>query len=468
MKNFKKALSKALSAGLFSVLLLVRSADGMFSGISKYIPTFSRLAKPSSNSQTKTSNFAMPKNTSFSRNFSASRNLREHIVSKKDGFLEPAYFYLGNGTGYESGFKVAESILRQRQFPTALNNPSYNVKANETKEIQKDLDELLPGTKVMWIPDTLYELFLMVYKDRYEAKQFVYLHIQENPQNKHESLADYFVRLAELFLASRSIALGRLVDEAAVYSNRRNTIFSQREDIINIPLVLESIRVQTEAHLKNKIVFFRGGSAEADFHEQSCFDLGSKGHKADYCKQMAGIVNRDNLDHVKGQLQFTDGDTPVCRSFGATLLANIYGRSGHCVHDYAHRHNVDDGDAYAVLLPKKDFVGNKGLFYVNKDYNKSENFYGRGRDFHPREKAHIVDGSTKLSSGKFYDPNARVITHKSEEDVCKGYAKAKEMTLKNAVPLTPYTKQALIKAKHAYAEGLKLRKNKKIMSDPEL
>ncbi|RTL05856.1 hypothetical protein EKK58_06470 [Candidatus Dependentiae bacterium] len=67
---------------------------------------------------------------------------REHIISKKDGFLTVDYCSLGNGTGYEDGFLAAENnVLRDRQFSTGLDNPSYNLNANETKEIQKDMQK---------------------------------------------------------------------------------------------------------------------------------------------------------------------------------------------------------------------------------------------------------------------------------------------------------------------------------------
>jgi hypothetical protein len=421
----------------------------MFSGLSKSSKSVGKIRLNGPNMQGK---------PMILRPFSASNAGRAHLVFKKDGFLTDTYFGI-NHTVDEGEFDKAKKIVNNREFPTALNNPAYNAKANETKEIQKDLNVQLPGTKVMWIPDTLYELFLMIHRRRYEATEALDLYIKKHPKKQNESLADYFVRIAHLFIKVHLDDLNKFTNQFIAYSKKKG---------INILLILESIKAQTQAHHKNKILLFRGGSSEADFYEKSSFDLGFKDHKADYCKQMAGIVNRDNLDHVKGQLQFTDGNTPVCRSFGTTLLANIYGRSGHCVHDYAHRHNTDDGDVYVLPLSKKDFVGNKGLFYVNKEYDKYYNFRAIGRDFHAREKAHIIHGNTKLSSGKFLDPFDRIITHKTEKDVCKGYAKAQKIILKNAIPLTPYTKEKLKIARNAYKEGSKLKNSSKSKNESEL
>jgi hypothetical protein len=365
----------------------------------------------------------------------------------------------------ESQFNdIKKDILLPNEFPTALKNPDYNPEAIETKVIQKKLDAkssqnmyekcldpfnehylfVEQKTIAKLIPDTLHDLFRYKYSDNendeHKINQIIGNYLVQNPKNKSESDLNYYARIAEPLINFFSINF--------MYRNKE--LFkehSEEEKEIVKKTVRDTINIELNQYAKhpNHALLYRGNGSLKDFDENDAYDIGRKGKSAQCCK----AKTQSNAEML---------------SYGISLLSDgILGGSCPFYHafkkkfqDKTTKTSVLEPDLQIISIPKKDFIQNKGLWFVNSKYDHHLSFHSTATRFHPRKKA--ITTTTNLKGqyieGQFTQGNKRIQEFKTMNEARDKYAKAKEYHINNTIGVTPYTQSKIEAAKNAYKKGI--------------
>jgi hypothetical protein len=220
--------------------------------------------------------------------------------------------------------------------------------------------------KLQWIPDTFYDLFRYKYSenyltssDEYKINNIINEFLKENSKNINESDIDYYNRITE--------PLAQFCAKNLIEKSKKKVA----KNIIH-----DTIRIELDQHTKkpNNALLYRGNGSLKDFNVQNAYDLGKNGKNAE-CSEL--------------KTQYP----PEMLSYGISLLSNSKMGGSECPLSFTFYNNLfifdktKEPDLQITSIPKKEFIQNKGHWFVNDEYDNHKSFHGYGTTFHPRRKA---------------------------------------------------------------------------------
>lgn len=383
--------------------------------------------------------------------------------------------------------EIKTEILTPNEFPTALVNPNYNPDADETKVIQKKLDEkysndlyksrlydpfgdhnqeLVKKTKVSWIPQTLHDLFAFKYSeskyDEHVVNQKINTAVTESLQQPNEADATYYKRLATPFVEEPFLKICDISPDRFFYHKNLQEIHKNSIQAIN-----NTIEQETVLHKEkpDHVFLYRGHGAADDFNKSSAKDVGKKGIKSLYADEMAhrfywgipaalsyGLSLLSNAKKDTGEIPFEYAFLPryIFSRHSGNWDSTRTRKNANCDKKYKHQGNLQ-------LLPvkKADFNKPEGLWYVNPKYGYFASMYAGGVTFHPRAKGHSYQEHAKNELHGSLQDGLRYTIHSTAQQAYQKLVELKKYQIHNAIGATDYTKHKIEEAQKAYQKGEK-------------
>lgn len=269
--------------------------------------------------------------------------------------------------------KQAYKQSLHHEFPTAPHyNKNYSPTTCETKDLKETLRKENPEIEVLWIPKTLYELFVMYeYENNYteytgyagtfensyfkpllminEDPKNINLHkqindaiiifLQQHPYQKKITLEEYFIHIAEKIMSKLPFKVKELKEE-----------------------ILNAIKQEYNNHKQNPETFllYRSGPLDRrDFNAQANYALN---HTK---KEKPGLPQQISLSFGTGFFTAYYTDRGAC---AATMLSKI-----------------QKPYSYTLPINKKDISNDKSPFFV-PPLGPIPSFFSSGEAFHARTK----------------------------------------------------------------------------------
>lgn len=267
-------------------------------------------------------------------------------------------FYKPNGEPItEKEHDILYDIKLRKQFPMSLEHGDGTVPDDEIAAIQAELDEKLPGVKVVYIPTTPYEVLFIKARvdnevdvlDSVETGYDRVLLYRQSPEEVHRQFNQYAVRYLGPHLYDSDFAetVGdRIIDNNDVEKSVGEFLRSHNTSY-------------DTAVLKNATV------------------LESELQKHNACSLYRGTWDLEKVS--KGDNQSL--------SFGSTLFSGEFYDRGACAYEYI----TYTPHHYAVLIKKSLYAnGHLRNFFHIPPLTTISGLFGKGEFFHARSK--IIDG----------------------------------------------------------------------------